>query len=1113
VALQVALIQGRDLTHRGGYQAMSRKINHGNTTRNVRTSMNKKIGWLHISDLHFLEKNDWRNNSVLQKLREDVDVLRKQGLGIDLVFCTGDIGFGETSKEPLTVQYAVAKDVFKQVLELCELPNERLFLVPGNHDIDRKKVLKSQTAYLRGSTLTPDLVNQMFTERDNEITRALERLEQYRQFVLGSYPHLAISDASGFGGVVSVNDLVISITGLNSAWTCADEKDIGALWLAGEAQMHECKKAIDTLLAGRTANLKIALIHHPISWLNPLEALQLRGHIQNEYDFLLHGHTHDAWVVETTKPYHIVIAAGAATAETDAEFGYNISQIQNHSANVHLRKYDRKGRGWVKEVIAGRAEDGVWPVQPPPTFLEQPKSSGDHAGMSAIKKPLDGEARSRGHFGVDEILPQCTSQLKRNPVLAICGLAGVGKTVIVDELRRTAAWSGLQQIQVVLQESTSLNDFYIQLAPQLGLHEDRPLRPVGKTHNEVANELRRIAPVVAPFFIHIQRGQHWIIKGKWRSPDIAPLLVGLTHAFPGSVIVLETRERPEMAEIGIFEAIGLPEPALIEYLAKPPGFESAGWALKKDDRRYVFQRLGGGHGRGAHAFGLVVLIQLAYAKSIAPDEMLRHYAEDYAEVLYLKLFRELYDAVLCDEERQLLFACSLYRNGLHYSHLNRLEQTMAAADFGAALIRRRLLTEDAEWLYLHDLVAEQACKLAADDAQTQRLHRCIADFWLADLKGQRLVIEANIRRALEAFYHLENAGDGERVVAIAPDLLGQRPDEACATLWRIEEQCIRNKKDDAARMVLEYVLKIDPDDHKAMRFLGEIRRKLYGNRDNDALGLFRRAVHLHPTFPHYWANYGHSSIAFGNQPVKTFLLEIEGASASVFNDTVAAIYATALAADGRGEEASTLRMNAINDGTTNAVFFADEAKWLLDHKNDPKGALAVLDKARELRCANDFTEAIYATALAADGRGEEASTLRMNAINDGTTNAVFFNDEAKWLLDHKNDPKGALAVLDKARERRCADDFTEAIYATALAADGCGEEASTLRMNAINDGATNAAFFNDEAKWLLDHKNDPKGALAVLDKARERRCADDFTEAIYATALAADGCGEEVSAQ
>ena len=1075
--------------------------------------MNKKIGWLHISDLHFLEKNDWRNNSVLHKLREDVEVLRKQGLGIDLVFCTGDIGFGETSKESLTAQYTNAQNVFKQVLDICELPSDRLFFVPGNHDIDRKKVLKSQTAYLRGSTLTPNSVNQMFTDRDNEITRALERLEQYRQFVVSSYPHLAISDASIFGGVVSVNDLVISITGLNSAWTCADEEDKGQIWLAGEAQMHECKKAIDTLLEGRTADLRIALIHHPISWLNPSESVQLRGHIQNEYDYLLHGHTHDAWVVETTKPYHIVIAAGAATAETDAEFGYNISQIQSDSANVHLRKYDGKGRGWVKEVIAGRAEDGVWTVQPPPTFLALPKSSGDQAVMSARRKPLDDEARSRGHFGLDEVLPQCTGQLKKNPVLAICGLAGVGKSVIVDELRRTAAWSGLRHIQIVLQESTSLNDFYIQLAPHLGLHEDRPLRPVGKTHSEVANELRRIAPVVAPFFIHIQRGQHWIVKGKWRSPDIAPLLIGLTHAFPGSVIVLETRERPEMAEIGIFEAIGLPEAALTDYLAKPPGFESASWALKKDDRRYVFQRLGGGHGRGAHAFGLVVLIQLAFAKSIAPDAVLRLYAEDYAEVLYLKLFRELYDNVLCAEERRLVFACSLYRNGLHYSHLSRLELTLTASDFGAALIRRRLLTEDAEWLYLHDLVAEQACKLAADDAQTRRLHRTIADYWLADLKGQRLVIEANIRRALEAFYHLENAGDGASILAIAPALLRQRPDEACATLWRVEQRCVEEGKEDSARIVLEYLLKIDPNDHKAMRFLGEIRRRLYGKNDSDALGLFRGAVQLHPTFPHYWANYGHSAIACGNCAISDFLVDIEGAPDGAFNDTVTAIYATALTADGRGEEASTLRQHAISDGTTNAVFFTDEAKWLLDHKNDPKGALTVLDKARERRCDDDFTEAIYATALTADGRGEEASTLRQHAISEGTTDAVFFADEAKWLLYHKNDPKGALVVLDKARQRRCTNDFTEAIYATALAADGRGEEASTLRQNAINNGTKSPAFFNDEAKWLLDHKNDPKGALAVLEKARERRCASDFTEASYATALAADGRGAEGAAQ
>jgi hypothetical protein len=473
------------------------------------------------------------------------------------------------------------------------------------------------------------------------------------------------------------------------------------------------------------------------------------------------------------------------------------------------------------------------------------------------------------------------------------------------------------------------------------------------------------------------------------------------------------------------------------------------------------------------------------------------------------LFRDLYENVLSKTERNLLFACSLYRNGLHYSHLSRLDAIPICSGTSTALIRRRLLTEDGDWFYLHDLAAEQARMLAQSEAQTRSLHSHIAGFWLDDLQGQRAMIEANIRRALEALYHLEQSGGGERIAEIAPELFGRRPDEAATMLWRLEEQLNKRGQDNGVRVTLEYLITINPEDHRAMRFLGERRRKLYGPKDQQAFLLFRSAKNLDPDFPIYWSNYGHAAIDCGADAITQFLAEIGNAPHRVIKDDYfAAIRATALQAAGRGDEASRLRQEKIDGGSHNAVFYCDEAKYLLDEKHDPDGALAVLDKAHKNSCANDFTEAIRATALHAAGRGDEASRLRQEKIDGGSHNAAFYCDEAKYLLDEKHDPDGALAVLDKARKNGCADDFTEVIRAMTLQAAGRGDEASLLRQEKIDGGSHNAVFYCDEAKYLLDEKHDPDGALAVLDKARKNGCADDFTEVIRATTLQAAGRSE-----
>lgn len=990
--------------------------------------MNYTLGWLHLSDLHFLDRHAWRDSRALNKLLEDLESRLKAGLRVDLVFCTGDIGFGETKAEPLTMQYADAKAFFDRVLEICSLGSDRLFLVPGNHDIDRSKVRKSQTAWFRAGERNPAHINQDFRDRDGEIQQAMERLGPYRDFIATHYPHIPLDNNATFGAKVEIDDLSIAIAGLNSAWTCADNDDKNQIWLAGEAQLHASGKAINAATGDTRAHLRLALLHHPQAWLHSSEAQQLRGRLEQDFDFLLHGHAHDQWVCEITTPQHVVIAAGATTAETQQEFGYNMVQLAPGKAEVHLRRYDTKGGGWIEENVHGRTKHGVWPLKP---LTNLPTPAIAPAPTAAIPAPTDATPLSRGRYGLDAGLRDCSSRLDKNRLLAVFGMAGVGKSILVEELHRRPEWLNHRLVQITAREDSGITDFFGQIAHILGIHDERPRPPAGETAAKIAEALRQMAPEMPPFFLHVQRAHLWFRHGHWQDAALARLVEGLSRAYPVSVIVLETREEPEVS-LASYEVSGLPKAVLADYLAHPPSLDK-GWTLNGDQRAYLFTRLGGGHGRGAHAYGLNLLVRLAAEKSTSPYEVLKQYPDDYAQALYDKLFRDLYENVLGEDERALLFACSLYRDGLHYSHLPRLEQYLAAQDAGAALIRRCLLTENADWLYLHDLAAEQARKLAPDKNRTQALHQAIAGFWLDELRGQKALMDANIRRALEALYHLEQGGQGERVAEIAPHLFGRRPEETVKALWRMEERLITQGQHDKVRIVLEYLLKVSPDDHRAMRFLGECRRRLYGHKDREALELFRQATRVLPDFPQYWANYGHAAIASDNEETLTeFLTEVADAPERARDDHVAAIYATALDVAGRDDEAVTLRLERIAAGSRNAVFYSDHAKWLLDKKGDADAALKVLDQARQRDCADDFTEAAYASALEVAGRDDEAVALRLEKIAAGSRDAAFYNNHARWLLDKKGDAEAALEVLKQALQRGATDEVTATIRHRAM---------------------------------------------------------------------------------
>ncbi|WP_163032734.1 hypothetical protein, partial [Pseudomonas viridiflava] len=60
--------------------------------------MNNELVWLHLSDIHFHPKTAWRDNAIREELLDFLKDRFANGLPKpQLVFCTGDIAFGETS--------------------------------------------------------------------------------------------------------------------------------------------------------------------------------------------------------------------------------------------------------------------------------------------------------------------------------------------------------------------------------------------------------------------------------------------------------------------------------------------------------------------------------------------------------------------------------------------------------------------------------------------------------------------------------------------------------------------------------------------------------------------------------------------------------------------------------------------------------------------------------------------------------------------------------------------------------------------------------------------------------------------------------------------------------
>jgi len=371
-----------------GNSTASGRINNYHLT--IGDDVKKNITWLHISDIHFCPNKEWRDNCSRTSLLEHLarTFTDNDHLYPDLIFCTGDIAFGEASQMPLRDQYTKAMEFFDELLKVCgrdgtALPKDRLFVVPGNHDVNRTIInndaQRSLNSMAESATANVAAINQRFNDRSIEFKEAAKRLDEYAEFIKKYLPHLQDTEGRHFyTKVVNIHGVNVGVAGLNSAWSCSGPEDDRNIWLAAAWQFNSAKKSLTE------ATFRIGLMHHPVDWLNIADRDITARRISSDFDFWLHGHSHKAWV--TPIQSHIEVAAGAIGADCSDEFGINITTIDLNSGRgvSHLHNKKAEASGWTISPVDYHAPNGQWPFDLP-VRLQSIGSKVDNLPQNALQ--------------------------------------------------------------------------------------------------------------------------------------------------------------------------------------------------------------------------------------------------------------------------------------------------------------------------------------------------------------------------------------------------------------------------------------------------------------------------------------------------------------------------------------------------------------------------------------------------------------------------------------------------------------------------------------------------------------------------------------------------------
>lgn len=282
----------------------------------VTSQRSTTITWLHLSDLHLRRGREWSQDVVLASLLRDIEARYSVQDKPDLLFVTGDVAFSGKEEE-----YKLAGDFFRILVNKVGIPAERVFVVPGNHDIDRDV---EEDAFVGGRrTLTNGSEVERFFDNVGRRKTIFSRQKAFRNFAnLVMQAPGAYDETNYFHrSVVRLGPIRIRVMLIDTSWLAAGgEADVGRI-LVGERQVIDCAREDDPAVASFT----FAIMHHPFSWIAEFEQRAVENRVIESADVCLRGHVHseDLRSATVADARLTIFTAGAAFETRDSDNCYH----------------------------------------------------------------------------------------------------------------------------------------------------------------------------------------------------------------------------------------------------------------------------------------------------------------------------------------------------------------------------------------------------------------------------------------------------------------------------------------------------------------------------------------------------------------------------------------------------------------------------------------------------------------------------------------------------------------------------------------------------------------------------------------------------------------------
>ena len=290
---------------------------------------------LHISDIHFKSPDcldPWMDPDApirTHMMRDLADQVQKLG-EVGAILIGGDIAYKAAPDE-----YKTARDWIQQLSQISGCPEGRIFVVPGNHDVDRSMI--------KAGVPIQNVQNAIATTlKENREWKLRQQLRDTDSGQSLFKPHSAYNDfAAPFNcqiwptkpfwhqDVPLEGGVNLRLYGLSSTLLSGqngEDDNPGDLYLS----------PLQTVLDPVPNTVNLVLVHHPLNWLEDEEAVD--DALTSRAGLHLFGHKHKQRAVMEAN--WVRVGAGAVNPsrnEKPYDPGYNLMRLTVEGAGADRR--------------------------------------------------------------------------------------------------------------------------------------------------------------------------------------------------------------------------------------------------------------------------------------------------------------------------------------------------------------------------------------------------------------------------------------------------------------------------------------------------------------------------------------------------------------------------------------------------------------------------------------------------------------------------------------------------------------------------------------------------------------------------------------------------------